>query len=201
MEEIKIDLKKDNSEAVDLIAKKLKDGSVLILPTDTVYGLSCLASSKKAIDKIYRIKKRLREKKFILLMKSFCMVREYCFLSVAQYKFLKEKIDKKKPLTVVLRSREKLPKYLRRENSVAIRIPARNDFLMNVLKKVNEPIVSTSLNLSGEKELIKEGEIKDFFKRKKILPEIFVNAGNPVTQKPSMIADIRNMRQIVILRK
>ena len=201
MEEIKIDLKKNNGEEIDLIVKKLENGSVLVLPTDTVYGLSCLASSKKAIDKIYKIKKRAREKKFILLMKSFCMVRKYCFLSVAQYKFLKERIDKEKPLTVVLRSREKLPKYLRQENSVAIRIPASNDFLMNVLKKVNEPIVSTSLNLSGNKEIVGTKKIKYFFKRKKVLPEMFVNIGEPITQKPSTIADIRDMKRIVILRK
>lgn len=79
-----------------------------MLPTDTIYELSAIVTSKKAIRNIYRIKKRVPEqqKHLILLVKSFCMVRRYCYLSSKQYSYLKERwTEGRRALTVILRGR------------------------------------------------------------------------------------------------
>jgi len=108
MEVIKIDLDNFSKKDIELITEEMRKGKVVVLPTDTIYGLSAIATSKKVIRKIYRVKKRKlkHQKHLILLVKSLCMVRRYCFLSKKQYDHLKKRwIRGERALTVILRGR------------------------------------------------------------------------------------------------
>ncbi len=203
MEIVKIDLEKEKKgDYLVEVISRLKKQQVLVLPTDTVYGLSCLAFSKKAVNRIYKIKKRPENKPFILLMKSFCMLRKYCYLSQRQYKYLKEAINEKEAITVILKSRDTVPNYLRKnDGSVAVRIPVGSKFLIEILKKVDEPIVSTSLNVSGEAEKKSVNNISNYFKKFKNKPDLVIDVGKLNSNKPSKIVDIRNVDDIKILRK
>ena len=100
MEIIKINLNDFSSDDVTTVAGRIREGKVVVLPTETVYGLSAIATSQSAIDKIYKIKKRTPEqqKHLISLVRSFCMIRKYCFLSKRQYDYLK-----KERLWIILR--------------------------------------------------------------------------------------------------
>ncbi|MDD5652284.1 MAG: L-threonylcarbamoyladenylate synthase, partial [Candidatus Moranbacteria bacterium] len=165
MKIIRLDLKNFSSKDIETISSELKRGKVLVLPTDTIYGLSALAENKEAVEKIYRIKKRDWNKPLVTVMKNFRMLRDYCYLSRRQYDFLKKELSKTRPVTVILKGRKNLPEYLSdKEGGVAVRIPAGSEFLMNILKKVGRPLVSTSLNVSGEKELTNLNRLEEYFK-------------------------------------
>ena len=180
-----------------------------MLPTDTIYELSAIVTSKKAIRNIYRIKKRVPEqqKHLILLVKSFCMVRRYCYLSSKQYSYLKERwTEGRRALTVILRGRRdyfqerdiNLFELISDDDGVAVRRP-NNKFLLALLKEVDEPIVSTSLNVTSK------GDLKDISKADKyftdVKPDVAVDVGFLPKQKPSRLEDLRDMGNVKVYRE
>ncbi len=209
MKRIKIDLKNYTAEEAKAIAEEISAGNVVVLPTDTIYGLSAVVTDKKAIRKIYRIKKRKpgQQKHLILLVKSFCMVRRYCYLSSKQYNYLKKQwAGNKRALTVVLRGRRDylrkrgiaLPEIISADDGLAVRRP-NSKFLLALLKEVDEPIVSTSLNITGKPDLKNLSEINNYFTDTK--PDIIIDAGVLPKRKPSRLEDLRDMKKIKIFRK
>jgi L-threonylcarbamoyladenylate synthase len=209
MKIIKIDLENFSKEEVDVVAGEILKGEVVVLPTDTVYGLSTIVTSKKAIRKIYKIKKRTpkQQKHLILLVKSFCMVRNYCFLSAKQHSYLKERwVEGNKALTVILRGRRDyfrernidLFELISEDDCVAVRRPD-NKFLLELIKAVGEPIVSTSLNITGEAELKDVSRIDKYFKEAN--PDVIVDVGELPKQKPSRLEDLRDMKIIKVYRE
>jgi L-threonylcarbamoyladenylate synthase len=202
MKTIKIDLNNFTDEDIDAVADVLRNNKVVVLPTETVYGLSTIATSQSAIDKIYKIKKRnpKQQKHLIMLVRSFCMIRKYCFLSKKQYDYLKKEWSKKRALTGVLRGRNNLEvKHLVNDDGgMAVRLP-KNDFLLALIKALDTPIVSTSLNITGQKELEDVSKVSEYFKDKK--PDVIIDAGKLNKQKPSKIVNLMDMDNIQIIRK
>lgn len=199
MKRIKLDINNFSKAELSLVADEIGAGKVVALPTDTIYGLSTLANNKKAVGKIYQIKKRDKNKPLIVLMKSFCMIRRFCKLNKEQYNYLKNNLEKGKTLTVILKSKDKELEYLLGESEgLAIRIPKQSDFLMKLIKKINEPIVSTSLNLSGEKEILNLSDAGLILRDKKI--DLIVDAGRVKKRNPSSIVDIRDINNIKRIR-
>ncbi len=200
MKKIKINRNDFSLEDIERVANSINSGEVVVLPTDTIYGLSCLADSKKSVERIYRIKKRSKEKPMIVLVKSFCMLRKYCFLSKRQYQYLKDEMNKNNPITVILKKRKStLKKLPQTGNSIAIRIPTGSKLLMAILKKINRPIVSTSLNFSGEVEIKNLKKLENYFK--KTTPDLIVDGGVLLRKKASKVVDIRDIEKIEILRE
>ena len=209
---------------------------VVVYPTDTIYGIGCLATDKNAIKKIFKIKQRGKQKGMIILVDSIKMAKKYCEISKEQEKILEEVwlltkprpspllskergklplpfLTKGEAVTLILKSRGILPKELSGgKKTLAVRLP-KNDFLIKLIKKAGAPIVSTSLNLSGEKPLknvkdlektlhvnlyfgsIRNKKIGNF--KKKI--DLVIDAGT-VKGRPSRVADIRDVEKIKIIR-
>jgi len=207
MLKIKIKLNNFSPEAVEQTADFLLSGKVVVLPTDTVYGLSAAVDKLSAVKKIYRLKKRDQGKPSILLMKSFCQIREYCYLSPRQYQYLKRHwLVEKKVLTVILKGRRKVFRekkidksfFLNADDGVAVRWP-QSRFLQQVLKLVNQPIISTSLNLSGQKHIADLSDLDRIFATEQ--PDLIVDAGKLSSTQPSRIEDIRSIKAIKVLRE
>jgi len=204
MQIIKINLKKIKDSDIQIIADSLKLGQVIVYPTDTVYGIGCLATNKKAINKVFKIKKIVPPKPLIVLVKSYCMLHDLCCVSKAQERCIrnvwppttrdaqnpKYKYNKQ-PTTFILKSRGNLPKEIIGEGgSLAVRLP-KNDFLMKLIKTINEPLVSTSLNITGQPLLTHLVNLEKYFKD--IKPNLVIDAGEIKKTKPSKIIDIRNI--------
>ncbi len=155
---------------IDFCVQKFLKGKVAVLPAETIYGFSCLASCSAAIEKIFILKKRPRQKPFLLLAADIDMIKKYSFLTAYQEKFLRQAWQNgQPPLTTILASQKKLPLFLEKEGEIAWRIPAANDwgqnFLIPLIKKIGAPLVSTSLNISGEKNFLEEDlpQVKSIF--------------------------------------
>jgi L-threonylcarbamoyladenylate synthase len=196
MKQIQINLKKLNSADLKLIVDYLNKGKVIAYPTDTIYGLGCLANNRGAIKKIRRIKQQKNDQPFLILVDSLAMVKKYCVVGRWQSEFLKSVWPG--PVTLVLRSRGILPKELSGgQDSLAVRLP-KSDFIAKIIKKVKTPLVSTSLNKTGDKNLVAICGLEEYFGN--ISPDLAINAGK-LQQKASKLVDLRDIESIKILRK
>lgn len=188
-----------NNEA-EIVIAMLGAGKIGVVPTDTIYGLSALAENKRAVAKIYEVKNRNSNKPLILLMKSLSMLRQYCYLNVHQYGYIQKKNYSTQPITFILKSKKVSLKHLTNDQGgLAVRIPRESKLLMKLLKKMNKPIVSTSLNLSGEPPIL---DLKDIDKKIDINGiDFIIDMGKIRKRKASRIVDITDIRNIKIIRK
>jgi L-threonylcarbamoyladenylate synthase len=177
-------------EAIKEAIKSIKRGKVIVCPTDTVYGLVCDATNKKAVEKIFKIKKRPKRKPLPIFVKDIKMAKRLAEIDKNQEKFLKKVWPGK--VTVVLKLRMKKKKikiYGIDRKTIALRIP-NYKFLNNLLKKLNLPLAETSVNISGQSPLIKIKRIINHFKNKKLQPDLIVDGGNLPKSKPSIVIDL-----------
>ena len=197
MKKIGINLNKIKQKEIDFIADYFKRGQVVIYPTDTVYGLGCLANNKKAINKIYRVKQRDRAKPLLILISGFKMLKKYCYVSEGQLKYLKRVWPG--PVSVILKSKGVLPRELTGgRDSLAVRLP-KNGFLIKIITKVNLPLVSTSVNISGRRSPDNLDNLAKYFKQTK--PNLVINAGKIGKLKPSKLVDLRDVENVRVLRR
>ncbi len=125
----------------------LKQGGVILYPTDTVWGLGCDATRVKSVDRIFRIKKRPENKGFIVLLDQFEKLYDYVEHVPDIAADLVNSFDR--PLTVIYPHARNLAKNLMHpDGSVAIRI-VKNEFCKNLVSLLGKPLVSTSANISG----------------------------------------------------
>ena len=113
-----------------------KNGGVVICPTDTVYGFLADATNKKAVDKIFKIKKRPKLKPLPIFVKDIKMAKELAEINKEQEKILKKYWPGK--YTFILKRKPNIKLYGVHKNTIAIRIP-KYKFLNNLLKKINKP--------------------------------------------------------------
>lgn len=205
--------------------KLLKIGKVIICPTDTVYGLVASATNKKAVKRVFEIKKREKGKPIPIFVKNIKMAKKLALVEKEQEKFLKKVWPGK--VTVVLKRKKNcgLPAILfGGKKTIGLRIP--NYRLINgLLKKLNKPLTGTSANISGKsastkiKEVLKqfEDEGYEFCEinshgpiriaearvkrgRRRAIRMLIINAGNLPLNRPSKVIDLTPKRP-KILRK
>ncbi|HTX87512.1 MAG TPA: L-threonylcarbamoyladenylate synthase [Bacteroidales bacterium] len=126
----------------------LEKGGTLLYPTDTVWGIGCDATNEKAVDKIYRIKKRMENKSLIVLLDDTSRLQDYVGTVPDIAWDLMRKVHR--PLTIIYPNARNIAKnVIGKDGSLAIRISG-NDFCKSLIRKLGKPIVSTSANISGE---------------------------------------------------
>lgn len=136
----------------------MKKGELIIMPTDTVYGLCAMLYDQEALEKIYVLKGREQSKQIPILLSSIGEAKEIAIVS-KEAEFIMERYWPGK-LTIVLKATD-LYKDKTSENTVALRIP-NHPVALNLLKKYG-PMRATSVNLSGQKPLTEIYEIKRAF--------------------------------------
>ncbi len=126
----------------------LKEGGVILYPTDTVWGLGCNAYDEKAIEKLYALKKRSAEKSMIVLVDTEVRL-ERSFENIPEVAW--EIIEfTEEPLTLILDSPKAFPQNLvHSDGSLAVRI-VDDVFCQHLISKLKGPLVSTSANFSGQ---------------------------------------------------
>ncbi len=131
-------------EAIDI----LKEGGIILYPTDTIWGLGCDATNESACKRIFEIKEREEAKSMVVLASDMNMVEDYLEEVPEIARNLVEVSDK--PLTIIYPGARDLAKNIvAPDGSVGIRIP-NNEFCQLLLDNFRRPLVSTSANISGE---------------------------------------------------
>lgn len=136
------------TEEVNKAFQVLKQGGIIVYPTDTIWGIGCDATNYDAVKRIYELKQREESKSMICLVSDFNMLNQYIEeVPEVAYDILKYA---NKPTTVIydrpLRVAENL---IADDNTLAIRI-VRNTFCNQLIKKLRKPLVSTSANISNQ---------------------------------------------------
>lgn len=159
---IKIYEDKPNEAAIDSVVKVLREGGLIIYPTDTVYGLGCDITNTKALEKIAKIKGiKLDKANFSFVCHDLSNISDYVKqIDTPTFKLLKRLLPG--PYTFILPGNNNLPKEFKKKTTVGIRVPD-NAIALEIVKKLGNPIVSTSiydedevLEYSTDPELIYE---------------------------------------------
>ena len=176
----------------------LKRGGVIIYPTDTVWGIGCDATNTKAVKRIYEIKRRADSKALITLVDSVAALeRVVDEVPEVGYQLVEVAVD---PLTVVYdRGIGVAPELLAEDGSIGVRITSE-EFSRELCRRFRRPIVSTSVNVSGEPSP------KSF---DEITPELLSAADyvcesgrdKPWASKPSTVIKLSAGGVVEILRK
>lgn len=124
------------------VVAMLKQGAVVCYPTDTVYGIGCDIFNQKAVNRIYQIKRRPKQKPFSFMCSSLKNVSEYCHLSNSAYRLMKKMLPG--PYTFILPALKIVPKImLTKQKTVGIRVPD-NPISMALVDGLGNPVLTTS---------------------------------------------------------
>ena len=146
---IKIYEDKPNEAAIAKVVKVLKDGGLIIYPTDTVYGLGCDITNTKALERIAKIKGvKLEKANFSFICHDLSNLSDYVKqVDTATFKLLKKTLPG--PYTFILPGNNNLPKEFKKKTTVGIRIP-NNNIALEIVRQLGNPIVSTSIRDEDE---------------------------------------------------
>lgn len=168
------------SEVVDI----LRCGGLVAMATDTLFALSCDATNQSAVDKLYLVKKRDNEKKLPVFFHSLEHVMEYCELPQIAITLVKKFWPGK--LTVILQSRDNFNLLT---TNIAVRVPGSHQIL-EIIRKLNRPIIGTSANISGCNNLNKIEEVVAAFASSDVL--IFRGNTTNISGVQSTIVSFQN---------
>ena len=175
----------------------LKNGGIILYPTDTLWGLGCDANNTEAVKKIYALKKRIDSKSLICLVADERMLSKY-IKDIPEVAFDIIEVAEN-PTTIIYDNPQNVATNLiASDNSIGIRIPDE-EFCFQLLRRFNGAIVSTSANISGQPSPKSFAEISD-----EILKGVdyVVNLHREkIASKPSSIIKLSNAGLVTIIRK
>ncbi|MDR3133444.1 MAG: threonylcarbamoyl-AMP synthase [Prevotellaceae bacterium] len=186
------------TEVVQQSLQVLRNGGLLLYPTDTLWGVGCDATNEKAVEKVYALKQRADNKSLILLVSEMDMVSRYVSQVPAIAYNLTEVADA--PLTLIYpQARGLAANVPAADGSVALRI-VQHDFCRQLLRLFCRPLVSTSANLSGQLPPAFFAQVPDEIKNgcDFIVPAAYEGAP---TRKPSPIIKLGLHDEVEVIRK
>jgi tRNA threonylcarbamoyl adenosine modification protein (Sua5/YciO/YrdC/YwlC family) len=139
-----------NPREIRKIADILRDGGLIIYPTDTVYGLGCDITNSKAVEKVARWKGiNVEKSNFSFICSDFSHLSVYTKpISNSVFKIIKKNLPG--PFTFILEANNNVPKYFKgKKKTVGIRIPD-NNIIREIISELGNPIVSTSIHDEDE---------------------------------------------------
>ncbi|MFV8375575.1 L-threonylcarbamoyladenylate synthase [Flavobacterium sp. LB1P62] len=175
----------------------IKDGGIILYPTDTVWGIGCDATNPEAVAKIYKLKQRAETQSMIVLMNGEKMMYNV-FKDIPEVAWQIMDLSEN-PTTLVLdKPRNVAPNLIASDNTLGIRI-VKEPFCFKLMEKMKKPLVSTSANISGQPTP------KSF---KEISPEIIKGVDyvvnlhrEKISEKSSTIIKLTNDSQVKVIRK
>lgn len=176
----------------------LKNGGIILYPTDTIWGLGCDATNKTAVDKIYQLKQRFDNQKMLVLVNTDAMIERYVD-DVPEVAF--QIIDcAEKPLTIIYENGKNLAENLLGENrSIGIRI-TKEPFTQKLIERLRKPIVSTSANIHNANSPANFKQVSDVIKQG--VDYVVSYRQNDMTEhKPSSLMQIKPSGEFKILRQ
>lgn len=164
-------------------ADVLRDGGVIIYPTDTVYGLGCGLSNKRGIEKIYEIKRRNKKRPLSFVCSDLKHISQYALVTDYAYKTMKRFLPG--PYTFILEASRLVPKIiLPKRPTTGIRVPA-NEICLALIRELGQPIISTSVQTQDGEDLGDPAIINEHFGR---IVEMIIDGGIIVPEPSSVIS-------------
>lgn len=139
-----------NEKQVQQVVDCLKNGGVVIFPTDTIYAIGCDIYQRKAFEKIARIKNVKPEKaNFSFIFNDLSHLSEYCkHINNSVFKIMRKSLPG--PFTFILEAGNKIPKIMQtKKRTIGIRVPD-NNITKTIIEKLGNPMISTSIHDDDE---------------------------------------------------
>ncbi|HNW59639.1 MAG TPA: L-threonylcarbamoyladenylate synthase [bacterium] len=170
----------------------LRDGGLIIYPTDTVYGLGCNLLNKKGVERIYQLKGNDKRKLLSFICPDLKEIAQYAQVSTPAYKIMKRLTPG--PYTFLLEASRLVPKILlERRKTVGIRVPD-HPISQRLLQGLGTPIISTSATLANSPYLTDIDEICEIFKHH---VDVVIDSG-PGSPEPSSVVDLSGDHPVVV---
>lgn len=157
-----------NPREIEKVVSVLRDGGIVIYPTDTLYGMGCDALNVRAVEKICDLKGINPQKSNLsIICNDLSIISEYAKVSTPVFKLMKRNLPG--PFTFILPTTSSLPKIYKNKKTVGIRVPD-NNIVREIVAQLGNPVLSTSvkddndeMEYTTDPELIHEkwGEIAD----------------------------------------
>lgn len=172
-----------------VLKKAIKEGKIIVYPTDTIYGIGCDALNKEAVDKIRKLKKR-DDKPFSVIAPSKKWIFEHCYIKNKNY--LKEG-----PFTFILKIKKRC--VSRNVNmgkrTIGVRLPFHP--ITKVIQSCGMPFVTTSVNISGKKPVY---EVKNIPRSMRRGIDLVIDQGK-IEGVSSTIIDLTGKGAKIVLRR
>jgi L-threonylcarbamoyladenylate synthase len=185
----------NSAAGLERIATALLAGQMVLLPTDTIYGLSCLATNETAIRRIFDIKGRSEKKPLISLVNGWAMIEYQAVITAGVRAYLNTVWPG--PVTAILVGRQHLSGSVTGGlSTIALRWP-KDEWLNRLITLVGQPIISTSANLAGQAPIISVDQVSQYFINDQ--PDLVIDAGE-LKNPPSRIIDCQDPTNIKVIR-
>ncbi|MBU2044765.1 MAG: threonylcarbamoyl-AMP synthase [Candidatus Omnitrophica bacterium] len=178
MKTLVIDPKNINQSLVEQAVTKLSEGGIVSLPTETVYGLACRVDNQAAVNRLYELKARPKDKPFSLALGSVDEVFKSYFDVLPPFAYRLIEKFWPGPLTLVY--------YTRDDKKIGIRVPAQ-EITQRILQDLGLAVFLPSANLSGQKEAVTAKEVEDTFGSK---IDLIVDGGPADLSTASTVLDL-----------
>lgn len=183
-------------EKANYAAELIAEGKLVVIPTDTLYALTADAHNAAAVSDLYRVKNRPTHMYFPLLVYDMNMASRYVEISSVSERLMKKFWPGGVTMILPVLDDCSIAKNAYNKKNIAIRVPA-HPFALEVIKLLDHPIIGTSANISGSKNLKTRAEIYDAFSGD--VSGFFID-NELACEAPSTIISIDNNR-VVLLRE
>lgn len=192
---IKIYEDKPSESAIAKVVKVLKEGGLVIYPTDTVYGLGCDITNSRALERIAKIKGiKLEKANFSFVCSDLSNLSDYVKqIDTSTFKLLKRALPG--PYTFILPGNNNLPREFKKKTTVGIRVPD-NSIALEIVRQLGNPIVSTSIY--DEDDVIEYTTDPELiFEKWQNLVDVVIDGGYGDNQ-PSTIIDLSGHEPVLV---
>ena len=177
------------------VEETLRRGGLVIFPTDAGYSVGCLATEKKAIQRLYKLKAHEDRYHMVLMVENFSSLANYAEVESPAYRFMKSRVPGH--YTFILPAEKQIRKLLDvKRPEIGVRIPD-HPFFKSLHDMVKEPILSTAARIDDVEHMVEPIEIAD---RMGHLVDMIVDMG-PVPFEPTTVISLLNHGEPEVIRE
>ncbi len=189
---IEINSKNPQKRLIRMVVEILRGGGTIAYPTDTYYGIGCDILNKKAIQKVYQLKQRNKNKPFSFICSGLKNISHYAKVSNYAYKTMKRLLPG--PYTFILEGSKLVPKImLTKRKTAGIRVP-NNSICLALVEELGNPIITTSATMPNGTIFYNPSLIHDFFQSR---IDIVIDGGTVPGNPSSVISLINDMPEVI----
>lgn len=174
------------------VVEILRNGGIIVYPTDTVYGIGCDLFNKRGIEKIYEIKRRSTKQPFSFICADLKDISSYAQVSDYAYRTMRRLLPG--AYTFVLEASRLVPKILlTKRKTVGIRVPG-NNICLALVQELGHPIISTSATTEEDAILSDPAEIENKYRH---AVDIVIDGGILASQKSSVVSLVDDIPDVI----
>jgi len=179
---LKINPRNPQKRFIHKVVEVLKEGGVIVYPTDTIYGLGCDLYRREAIERIYRIKRASSSKRLSIICPDLSYISMYAQVTDYAYRLMRRLIPG--PYTFILEASRLVPKImLTKQRTIGIRVPD-HPIPLAIVEELGNPIITTSVTRPDETLYDDPEELAERFKGQ---VDLVIDAGRILPQHSSII--------------